>query len=80
METPGPSITKNKDNGADDSGRTKEKRKSFENRDLSTIQCYKCREMGHFAKSCTNAENKTSAFINVSQNLGPEDLSNDQKK
>ena len=54
---------KNKDN---DSGRTKEKGKSFEKRDLSTIQCFKCREMGHYGKSCTSAENKASAFINVS--------------
>ena len=61
---------KNKDSGADDSGRTKEKGKSFEKRDLSTIQCFKCREMGHYAKSCTSAENKASAFINVSKKLG----------
>ena len=65
---------KNKDNGADDSSRTKEKGKSFDKRDLLTIQCIKCREMGHYAKSCT------SAFINVSKKLGPEGLSNDQKK
>ena len=71
---------KNKDNGADDSGRTKEKGKSFEKCDLSTIQCFKCREMGHYAKYCTSAENKASAFINVSKKLGPEGLSNDQKK
>ena len=54
----------NKDNDADDSGRTKEKGKSFEKRDLSTILCFKCREMGHHAKSCTSAENKASAFKN----------------
>ena len=72
---------KNKDNGADDPGRTtKEKGKSFVKRALSTIQCFKCREIGHYAKSCTDAENKASAFINVSKKLGPEGLSNDQKK
>ena len=49
---------KNRDNGADDSSRTKEKGKSFEKRDLSTIQCFKCREMGYYAKSCTSAENR----------------------
>ena len=70
---------KTKDNGADDSGRTKEKGKSFEKRDLSTIQCFKCREMEHNAKFCTNVANKASAFKNVSKKLGPEGLSNDLK-
>ena len=69
-----------KDNGADDSGRTKEKGKSFEKRYLSTVQCFKCREMGHYAKFCTNVENKARAFINVFKTMGPEGLSNDQKK
>ena len=36
--------------------------------------------MRHYAKSCTNAENKASAFRNVSKKLRPEGLSNDQKK
>ena len=36
--------------------------------------------MGHYAKSCTSAESKASAFINVSQKLGPEGSSNAQEK
>ena len=37
--------------------------------------------MGHYAKSCTNAENKVSSeIINVSKKLGPEGLSNNQKQ
>ena len=71
---------KSEDNDADDSGRTKEKGKSFEKRDLSTIQCYKCREMGHYAKFCTNLANdqkKIDSCISVEKHSMCENLRSD---
>ncbi len=35
-------------------------------RDLSTIQCYKCREMGHYSKECPNLPT-----LSTKENVGP---------
>ena len=65
VETPGRSSTKIKTMALMILVGPKREEKSFGKRDLSTKQCYKCREIGQHAKSCTNVENKASPFINV---------------
>ncbi len=35
-------------------------------RDLSTIQCYKCQEMGHYLRECPNLP-----ALSTKENVGP---------